>query len=340
MNARFSGAVCLVLLCWVTLSAQDAGRNDQVAQPSSVANADPEYRLGPGDLIEIAVFGVDKFKNTLRISASGMIKVPLLDPVMAAGLTAAELEERLASLLDGDIIRHPQVAVFVREYKSQPVFVLGAVKSPGQYQLTQQLRLIDVLAMAGGVLPTAVDTVVIQRGPESVIQRAPESGGNDTSEGHSSSDEIIKIDLQALLGKGDLSQNIRVRGGDVVHIEERQSHVFYVIGEVNHAGAFPLPPKQPVRVTQAISAAGGPMKTAKMNQGILVRYAENGDRQQLAVDFSDILKGKKEDVMIRPDDVIFVPGSNIKNIGYGVIATAPSALASMPYALLYALRGL
>jgi polysaccharide biosynthesis/export protein len=340
MNARLAGVVCLVVLCWVTLSAQDAGRNDRVAQPSPVANADPEYRLGPGDLIEIAVFGVDKFKNTLRISASGMIKLPLLDPVMAAGLTAAELEERLASLLEGDIIRHPQVAVFVREYKSQPVFVLGAVKSPGQYQLTQQLRLIDVLAMAGGVLPTAVDTVTIQRASESGGKGTLEGAGNGTSDGHSSSDEILKIDLQALLGKGDLSQNVRVRGGDVVHIEERQSHVYYVIGEVNHAGSFPLPPKQDVRVSQAVSAAGGPMKTAKMSQGILVRYAENGDRQQLAVDFSDILKGKKEDVMIHPDDVIFVPGSNIKNIGYGVIASTPNVLASMPYALLYALRGL
>ena len=332
MSARLAGAFCLLLLCWVTLSAQDAGRDDRLAQLSSAGNTDSEYRLGPGDLIEIAVFGVEKFKNTLRISASGMIKLPLLDPVKAAGLTAAELEERLASLLDGDIIRHPQVAVFVREYKSQPVFVLGAVKSPGQYQITQQLRLIDVLSMAGGVLPTAVDTVVIQRASEAV--------GDATADGHSSSDEILKVDLQQLLGKGDLSLNVRVRGGDVVHIEERQSHVFYVIGEVNRAGSFPLPPKQDIRVSQAISSAGGPMKTAKISDGILVRYKENGDRQQLAVDFSAILKGKKEDVVIHPDDVIFVPGSNIKNIGYGVIASTPGVLASMPYALLYALRGL
>ena len=145
MNAKLAGVVCLVLVGWVNCRPRTLAGTTGLRSRPPVANADPEYRLGPGDLIEIAVFGVDKFKHTLRISASGMIKVPLLDPVMAAGLTAAELEERLASLLEGDIIRHPQVAVFVREYKSQPVFVLGAVKAPGQYQITQQLRLIDVL---------------------------------------------------------------------------------------------------------------------------------------------------------------------------------------------------
>ena len=81
------------------------------------------------------------------------------------------------------------------------------------------------------------------------------------------------------------------------------------------------------------------MKTAKMSKGILVRYAEKGERQELPVDFSEILKGKREDVTIHPDDVIFVPGSNFKNIGYGMLASTPGVLASMPYALLYALRG-
>jgi polysaccharide export outer membrane protein len=331
MKTRLARVVGLLLLGSVTLLAQDGGRGERTAQPSPVAITDSEYRLGPGDLIEIAVFGVDKFKHTLRVSASGMIKVPLLDPIMAAGLTAAELEERLTSLLEGDIIRHPQVAVFIREYKSQPVFVLGAVKAPGQYQITQQLRLIDVLSLAGGVLPTAVDTVV--------IQRPSEPFGNGNVDDHSSPDQVIKIDLQQLLEKGDLSLNVRVRGGDVVHIDERQSHVFYVIGEVNRPGPIPLPPKQEVRASQAISSAGGPMKTAKMSKGILVRYAEKGERQELPVDFSEILKGKREDVTIHPDDVIFVPGSNFKNIGYGMLASTPGVLASMPYALLYALRG-
>jgi polysaccharide export outer membrane protein len=330
MKTKLARVVGLVLLGSVALLAQDSGRVERTAQSASVASTDSEYRLGPGDLIEIAVFGVDKFKHTLRVSASGMIKVPLLDPIMAAGLTAAELEERLASLLEGDIIRHPQVAVFIREYKSQPVFVLGAVRSPGQYQITQQLKLVDVLSLAGGVLPTAVDTVVIQR---------PSEPFNGNVDDHSSPDQVIKIDLQQLLEKGDLSLNVRVRGGDVVHIDERQSHVFYVIGEVNRPGPIPLPPKQEVRASQAISSAGGPMKTAKMSKGILVRYAEKGERQELPVDFSEILKGKREDVTIHPDDVIFVPGSNFKNIGYGMLASTPGVLASMPYALLYALRG-
>ena len=143
--------------------AQTVNLNERVAQYSSIGKTDAEYRLGPGDLIEIGVFGVDNFRQTLRISASGIIKLPLLDPVQAAGLTPAELEKRLAALLEDEVIKNPQVSVFVKEYRSQPVYVLGAVKNPGQYQITLQLKIVDVLAMAGGLQPNAVDEAVIQR---------------------------------------------------------------------------------------------------------------------------------------------------------------------------------
>jgi len=335
MKTPGSLLVVLTLLSSVGLSAQAIRqiepqadpRAEKIAQLSSIGKGDAEYRLGPGDLIEIAVFGVDKLRQSVRITASGLIKFPLLEPIMASGLTPAELEQRLAEALAGDVVRNPQVAVFVREYKSQPVFVLGAVKSPGQYTITQQLRLIDVISMAGGLLPSAVDTAVVQR-----------PAGNTTAENGAPDDDIIKIDLEQLLGKGDLTLNIPVRGGDVVHIAERKSEVFYVIGEVNRAGAFQIPPKQDIRVSQAFASAGGPMKTARMSKAILVRFDEKGQRQELPVDFADILKGKKADIQVRADDVIFVPGSNFKNIGYGLMAGAPGSIINLPYALSYYLR--
>ena len=134
--------------------AQAEDLDEQIKALSSLGKSDAEYRLGPGDLIEIGVFGVENFRHTLRISASGVIKLPLLDPVTAAGLTAAELEERLTALLDGEVIKNPQVSVFVKEYRSQTVYVLGAVQKPGQYQITLQLKIVDVLSMAGGLQPT------------------------------------------------------------------------------------------------------------------------------------------------------------------------------------------
>ena len=189
--------------------------DDQIKALSSLGKSDAEYRLGPGDLIEVGVFGVENFRHTLRISASGVIKLPLLDPITAAGLTPAELEQRLTVLLDGEVIKNPQVSVFVKEYRSQAVYVLGAVQKPGQYQITLQLKIVDVLSMAGGLQPTAVDEAVIQR-------RSPDGD-----------DQIIKVNLRELLEKGDLALNVVVRGGDVIHIQERLPQTVYVIGEVN-----------------------------------------------------------------------------------------------------------
>src|SRR6266508_2157927 len=111
------------LLSSVAASAQDSDLNARLKALSALPKSDTEYRLGPGDLIEISVFGVDNFHHTLRISASGIIKLPLLDPVKAAGLTSADLEHRLAALLQDEVIKDPQVSVFVKEYRSQPVFV-------------------------------------------------------------------------------------------------------------------------------------------------------------------------------------------------------------------------
>jgi polysaccharide export outer membrane protein len=254
--------------------------------------------------------------------------MPLLEPIVAAGLTAAELEERLTAALKGDYVRNPQVAVFVKEYKAQRVAILGAVKEPGQYHLTHELRLIDVISMAGGLLPSAVDTAVIQR---------PGTPGSVDGQGSDSANEIIEIDLQALLGQGDLSLNRPVRGGDVIHIAERHSQVFYVIGDVNRAGAFQIPPKQDVRISQAFASAGGLLKTAKGSEAVLVRFNEQGERQQLPINFSDILKGKQADVLVRADDVIFVPSSNAKGVGLGLLAAAPSLMMGLPFSLAAAL---
>ena len=313
MNKQMAIVLGVVILGSMEARAQ-VNLNERVAQFSALGKSDAEYRLGPGDLIEIAVFGVDDFKQVVRISASGIVKLPLVEPIEAAGLTPAEFEQRLASLLQGEVIKDPQVSVFVREYRSQPVYILGAVRSPGQYQITLQLKIVDILSMAGGLTGSAVDEAVIQR----------KGGANGAT-------DLIKVDLKQLLEKGDLALNIPVRGGDVIHIQEHLPQTIYVIGEVNRAGAFQLPPKQDMRVSQAFAWAGGPMKTAKLDAGILVRYSEKGTREELSVNFQDILKGKTEDFLVQANDIIFVPGSKFKNLGYSLLNIMPGTISNIPY---------
>jgi polysaccharide export outer membrane protein len=302
------------LLLWsLPVYAQNASLDERLKSLTSLPTADAEYRLGPGDLIEVGVFGVDDFRHTIRVNGAGVIKIPLLDAITASGLTPAELEVRLTEMLEAGVIKNPQVSVFVKEYRSQPVYVLGSVRNPGQYQITLQLKIVDALSLAGGLQPSAGDDATIQR---------------VTADG---AEQLINVDLRELLEKGDLSRNVVVQGGDVIHVRERVTETVYVIGEVNRSGAFAKPPKQELRVSQVIAWAGGPMKTAKLSKGILVRYNEGGEREELSVDFGEILKGKKDDFFVRANDIIFVPGSKMKNLGLTMLNGLPGTLASIPF---------
>lgn len=306
----------VVSLAWAfPVQAQTVNLDERLKVLSSLSTpgGDPEYRLGPGDLIEVSVFGVDDFRHTVRVSASGGIKLPLLDAITVSGLTPAELEQKLTALLQEEVIKNPQVSVFVKEYRSQPVVVLGAVKNPGQYQITLQLKIVDAISLAGGLLPNAAD--------EAVIQRVSAAGAEET----------IKVNLRELLEQADMTLNVVVRGGDVIHVRERLAETVYVLGEVNRAGAFPIPPKQDLRVSQAFAWAGGPTKTAKLGKGILLRYNEKGERQELPVNFGDILKGKKEDFLVQANDIIFVPGSRIKDLGLSLLQGIPGTIATIPF---------
>ena len=300
--------------------------NERIRQLSFLSRTDSEYRLGSGDLIEVSVYGVEGFQYDLRINSRGLITFPFVGAVEARGMTPAELEEQIRIKLEAGLIRNPQVSVFVKEYRSQPVFVLGAVKLPGQYQVVNQLNLVDVIAMAGGLLPEkAAERAVVQRRFKGEDRGAePPTTDLQTQSTDMSRGSVFEIDLQKLLEEGDLSLNIPVRGGDVIHVPERKRDLFYVVGEVTRAGAYEIPPKNTVLVSQAITWAGGPMKTAKLKKGILVRYDGNGGRQEIAVNFKHIMAGKKRDFQVQPNDIIFIPGSTAKTVGYGLLGAIPS----------------
>ncbi len=333
-NIYFSGLGLLLLFpagqAWGQAPVDQASRdwNERIHQLSFLNRTDAEYRLGSGDLIQVSVFGVEDFQYELRVNSRGLVTLPFVGALPARGMTPDELAEEVRVKLEAGLIRNPQVAVFVKEYRSQPVFVLGAVKLPGQYQVVNQLNLVDAIAMAGGLLTEkAADRAIVQRrfklgASDSEPQRTdprpvtpdPLAGERPLSNGDPKQQGVITIDLLKLLEEGDLSLNIPIRGGDVIHVPERKRDLFYVVGEVNRAGAYEIPPKNKMLVSQAITWAGGPMKTAKLKKGIMVRYDGNGGRQEIAVNFKHIMEGKKNDFQIQPNDIVFIPGSTAKTL--------------------------
>lgn len=160
-----------------------------------------DYRIGPQDLLELQVFGVDALNRTVRVNSRGLISLPLIGVVQAAGLTSDELEATLADKLAQDYLQDPQVSVFIKEYTSQRVTVYGAVKSPGIYPLKGQTSLLQVLANAQGLTSVADSSSV-------KIFRAGPNGAR----------EVQEFDLDKI--RTGEARDPEVRNDDIVQVGE------------------------------------------------------------------------------------------------------------------------
>jgi polysaccharide export outer membrane protein len=140
--------------------------NDRIRALSSTARLSPhDYVIGSGDVIDIEVFDVKELSREVRVSQTGTIGIPLV-PVRlhVAGLTEVQAEQKIAEVLDAHgLVSHPQVSLSVKERKSKPITVVGAVPHPMVYQAGRPVTLLEVLAEAGGVANDAGDTVIVRR---------------------------------------------------------------------------------------------------------------------------------------------------------------------------------
>src|SRR5262245_32636065 len=180
--------------------------------PTSIAGKD--YLIGKDDLIEVTVFEVPELNSTTRVSASGLISVPLVGSVEAIGISSRDLEGRIEESLRKNSLNDPHVTVFVREYASQPVSVVGAVRAPGIYQMKGQKALLDVLAQAQGLdLATAGDTIQIMR-------RGTEGSPSET----------ISISVEDLTQNGKSDLNVPIQANNVINVLQEGSIFMFGMG--------------------------------------------------------------------------------------------------------------
>lgn len=239
------------------------------------------YRLGPGDVIDIAVFEVEELSKPAVVAPDGTASLPLIGVVELAGLTTREAASCLRERYGRNLIRDPQIAVTVREYRNQPVTVLGAVERPGVYQLRGPRPLRDVLALAQGLAPDAGGEITIVRGSRTIT--------------------IATARL--------LEDDPGVEPYDTIRVAK--AGVVYVVGEVGRAGGFPLREPQPVTVLKALALAEGLRRTAAPQRAKIIRTA-GGRREEIPVRLSDVLAGRAPDPRLAAGDVLFIPHSQAK----------------------------
>jgi len=250
------------------------------AEGSFAEEAGRDYRIGPEDVLKIAVYGHADLTQTVAVQADGTFVFPLLGRVPAADLAPPELERRLADLLGRDFIREPQVSVTVQQYRSKVVFVVGEVSRPGLYPLVGTRRLVEVLAKAGPLTARAGTEVVVVR-PRSGEARPvlPSEVGADAAAG---SAEVIRVDLRAIEG-GDLDKNVALLPRDTVFVPAAPK--VFVSGRVPDPGGYPFPPGTTVR--QAIGLAGGSVKSAARTR---VLREQGGRAREVEIGLDDLVQ--------------------------------------------------
>ena len=260
------------------------------AKTARAQGKDPAYRIGARDLLSVRVDEDEKLNGDRRVSESGAINLPLIGDVQVAGKTTAEAEQLISRLLVEKYMQRASVAVQVLEFRSRPISVIGAVKTPGNLGFSGRWTLLEAVAAAGGLAENHGNVVY-------VLRRA-DNGLSDQ----------VTIDLDDLMVRGDPRVNIPIFPNDLINVPVTVDITVYCLGEVARPGALSFKSNERITVLTAIAHAGG--LNDRASKKILVKRASAADgRTEITVDYNKILAGKEPDLELRQGDVIVVKES-------------------------------
>lgn len=318
-------------------------RDDDYRRSGVHVSADEDYKIGAGDVIDIKVADADELSGIYRVSADGTIKLRFLGRILALDKTPEELAKTITDGLQGKYLFDPRVDVIVREYNSRMIYIQGAVGRPGVYQMEGRPNLLQLIVLAGGLSQNFGSTAFIirrvkipdaeRRAVEASLREQnaqPQEAKTDASDADPDRPRLtdaewlarqytlIKLNINGLF-KGRFDQNMFLEPGDVVTIPP--TDLFFMTGQFKAPGSFPL--KEGTSLRQAVALAQGFTPTASPGKSIIFREnPETGQRLELHIDLGEIMNGKKEDMLVYPNDVIVVPASGFKTFAIPALQTA------------------
>jgi len=246
--------------------------------------------------------------------------MPMLDvDIPAACLTEPEVAQNIAKLYL-KYKNNPHVDVFVKEFQSQPVAVIGAVRNPAQFKLQRQVRLLELLTFAGGPSESAGQTVqIVHAGGPSICEQENEAPANING-------GLTTYKLSATL-QGVPESNPNVHPGDIVQV--LQADQIYVVGNVLRPTAIPM--KEPITISRAIAVAGGTAPSTKKDKVRIIRQTPGSTtKQEIYVDLGAIEKRKADDIQLQANDIIDVPVYGTKSLLRGLVGAIAPAVSQLP----------
>src|SRR5579864_8493745 len=293
----------------------------QAAIPGAQAEMGPNLPalpIGPNDLLAISVYAAPELTRTVRVSAEGLIRLPMLHAkIEAQGLLPAELETRIAAVLtDEEILVEPVVTVAIAEYYSRPISVAGAVKTPLTFQAAGRTTLLEALTRAQGLTEEAGSEILVTR---------PSKTGEPAL--------LLRIPVKGLIDAADPQCNLALDGGEEVRVP--QSGLVFVVGNVKRPGAFRVDEGTGMMVLKALALSEGlmPYATKKAyiyrrgegaaGQGVAGKdSATEGAATEITVDLRKIMDRKAPDVAVGPNDIFYIPDNRSARTTVSVIERA------------------
>ncbi len=248
------------------------------------------YRIGPKDLLEIKVAEVPDLNLDRRVDEDGSILLPVVGQVTVGGLSVLEASDRLKTLLESRFVQRATVSVQIKEFRSKPIIVIGAVKEPGYLAFSGRMTLLEALLAAGGL--------VDQQGVTIYVLRQADSGLTDR----------IEISADDLLLRANPEVNIPIFAGDVINVPPKQQVMVFCLGELKTQGAITFSAGERTTILTVVAKAGGLTDRAANTLRIKRRNAAGKD-VEIHVDFKAILKGKAADVELQNGDILIAKES-------------------------------
>jgi polysaccharide biosynthesis/export protein len=308
-NSR-TWSLFLLIVFAVGSVAQERGPNPSPASTfgGSGFGSGAAGPIGAGDLLEMSVFDTPELSGKLRVSNTGDILLPLVGSLHVQGMKAEDAQNLIRQkLISGGFLKDPQVTIFIAEYATQGVSVVGEVKNPGIYPAFGSHHLLDYISLAQGLTPMAGTRITITH------------AGNSTEPQH------VKMTAGATPKP---ENNPEILPGDNIYVE--RTGIVYVIGDVARPGGFPMDHDGQLSILQAVALAQGTNPTAAKGSTKLIRTTAQG-RQEIPVNLKKILSSKDTDLAMQDNDILFVPSSTAKTALKDMEGVIPAATAATIY---------
>lgn len=246
-----------------------------------MATAEPEYLIGVDDVIKVTVYNHPDLTATERVSGEGMIMLPLIGSVKLAGMPVEQAAKKISLLLGDGFIMDPKVSVFVLEFRSRKIMIMGQVSRPGIFTLSGNTTFLELLTLAGGLTKEAGDKATIKR---KTLEAGREGEG------------LITIDLRKLIELGDAARDVTLMDNDSIYIAK--AGVFYITGEIKKPDSYKH--EEGITVIKAATMAGGFSDKAAPGRIKIIRKVDGKEK---------VIDRAGMDEVIHPDDIVIVPES-------------------------------